>query len=457
VTEAGADTFPVMRRIWAPVLGLAMAVASVIPARTAPSAIPRGLPHHFAIGVAGEPDATGIYGWMPKTHIPFDYAYQYLAGGVNTGQGWQTWNTNATFPLSYARGAHRHGYISVFTYYMLRQSHGPCDSCPEAQVDLANLNSQSTMAALYRDFATLMRRLGPRTYGGVQGYGRTAIVHVEPDLSGYAQEAVLQPSQSCYGFCTGQGNDPALMKASVQSSGVKDVATYPNTYRGFSLAMVHLRDVYAPNVRLAFHVSDWTTGYDIGSQTQKVDAAAVGRKAGTFAARAGASSYDLVFNDVADRDAGYYQHVYGADVWWDRRNVQQPAFRRWERYIAAIHATTHRPVMVWQIPLGNQYFRTENDTDGHYQDNRAEYFFHHVGELVHSGVVALLFGAGNGGSTVNFDGKDDGVTNPSPTCNRDGTSGKAICASRVSRVADDDGGYLRMMAKAYYRHPMALP
>ena len=79
------------------------------------------------------------------------------------------------------------------------------------------------------------------------------------------------------------------------------------------------------------------------------------------------------------------------------------------------------------------------------------------GELVHAGVIALLFGAGNGGSTVNSDGKRDGVTNPAPTCNQDGTSGEQICATHVSHVADDDGGYLRMMATAYYRHPVALP
>jgi hypothetical protein len=418
-----------MRRIALPLALLAMLALPASAGTSAPS-IPKGLPRHFAIGLAGEPDSTGIYGWMPKSRIPFDYAYQYLAGGVNTGQGWQTWSPNATFPLAYARGAHRHGYIPVFTYYMLRQSHGPCDSCPEAEVDLANLNSTSTMAALFRDFATLMRRLGPRTFGGVQGYGRVAVVQVEPDLSGYAQQAVLQPSRSCYGFCTGQGNDPSLLQASVKSSGVRDVTSYANTYRGFSLAMSHLRDAYAPNVRLAFHVSDWATGYDIGSQTQRVDPTALGRKAGTFAALAGTSAYDLVFNDVTDRDAGYYQHVYGADVWWDRRNVQQPTFHRWERYVAAIHARTRRPVV--------------------------EYFFHHIGELVHSGVIGLLFGAGNGGSTVNFDGKHDGVTNPPATCNRDGTSGKQICASHASHVADDDGGYLRMVAKAYYTHPVAL-
>ena len=128
----------------------------------------------------------------------------------------------------------------------------------------------------------------------------------------------------------------------------------------------------------------------------------------------------------------------------------------WERYLHAIVATTHRKAFVWQIPLGNQYFRTENDTDGHYQDNRVRYFFHHVHELVRTGVIGLLFGAGNGGSTVNFDGKRDGVTNPEPTCNHDGTSGAKVCASHVSHVADDDGGYFRMMSRSYYRHPVAV-
>ena len=431
-----------------------LAVGIVVALATPASALPKGLPHHLGIGVSALPDASGLYGWMPKTKIRFDYAYQYLAAGVNTGQGWQTWNTKATFPLRYARGSHQHGYIPVFPYYMLLQSNGPCNACGEAERDLANLNSPSLMRTYYQDFAMLMKRLGPRTYGGVRGYGRTAIVHVEPDLSGYAQQAVLRPSL-CYGHCTGKGNDPALLRASVTSTGLKAVAGFNNTYRGFNLALLHLRDRYAPNVLLAFHVSNWTTGYDIGAQTNPANAAALGRKAGAFAAKSG--PYDLLFNDVADRDAGYYKYVVGQDhAFWDRRNKVLPNFHRWERYLGAVSERAHRRVIVWQIPLGNQYFRSENNTDGHYQDNRAEYFFHHVGELVHAGVIGLLFGAGNAGSTVNFDGKNDGVTNPAPVCTHDGTSGEQICSSHRSTVVDDDGGYLRMAAREYYRSPRAI-
>jgi len=109
--------------------------------------VPAGLPAHFGVGLAAHPDDSGIYGWMPNSGIPFDYAYQYLAAGVNTGQGWQTWNTSAQFPLWYAQGASSRGYIPVFPYYQLLQSNGPCNSCGEPQRDLANLSSASTMAS----------------------------------------------------------------------------------------------------------------------------------------------------------------------------------------------------------------------------------------------------------------------------------------------------------------------
>ena len=32
---------------------------------------------------------------------PFGLRYQYLAGGVNTGNGWATWNPDGTFVTNY--------------------------------------------------------------------------------------------------------------------------------------------------------------------------------------------------------------------------------------------------------------------------------------------------------------------------------------------------------------------
>jgi len=428
---------------------IAMRTTRTAHAASTPTTIPSGLPTHLGIGLAAHPDSSGIYGWMPDSHIPWDYAYQYLSGGVNTGSGWETWNGSGQFALYYAQGAASHNYIPVFSYYEMLQSNGSCGSCGEAQKDLSNLNNAGTMASYYQNFALLMKRLGSGTYDGIAGFGKTAIVHVEPDLSGYAEQSVLDNSK-CYGYCAGQGNNPALLHAAVASSGVSDVAGYPDTYQGFNQALLHLRDRYAPNVRLAFHVSTWATINDIGSSTDPtLDATALGQEAGSFAAQNGA--YDLIFNDVGDRDAGYYKYVYNnPHAWWDKLNVTFPNFHRWETYIGAVHSAAGKPIMIWQIPEGNQYFDTENNTNGHYQDNRAEYFFGHMDELAQAGVIGLLFGAGNGGSTVNADGMNDDVTNPASLCTSDGVSSGQVCNTNTSTVSDDDGGYLRMAGQQYY-------
>ena len=93
---------------------------------------------------------------MPTSTIPWDYAYQYLSGGVNTNSGWETWNSSGQFPLSYAQGAAAHNYIPVFPYYELLQSSGTCGSCGENQKDISNLNNAGLMNAYYANFALLM-------------------------------------------------------------------------------------------------------------------------------------------------------------------------------------------------------------------------------------------------------------------------------------------------------------
>jgi hypothetical protein len=239
---------------------------------------------------------------------------------------------------------------------------------------------------------------------------------------------------------------------------VADVAAFPNTYQGFIDAILHLRDLYAPNVALAFHVSNWTTLYDVGSYAgTDVDFSAQGTAAGTFAAASGVvtsapgvSTYDLVFNDVADNDAGK------TGIWWDRTNRTMPDFTRWESYVGAVHGVTGKGVVVWQVPIGNQWSDAENNTYGHYQDNRVEYFLGHPAELVSVGIVGLLFGAGNAGSTAQTDADDDGVTNPPSFCTGDGMGGGTICNDHPSSVADDDGGYLRTAAAQYYQEPTPL-
>ncbi|MBW3651864.1 MAG: hypothetical protein KY458_14960, partial [Actinobacteria bacterium] len=426
---------------------------------SAAAAAPEGvLRPHFAFGISAQPDATGLEGWVPESGVPFDYLYQYLAGGSNTGAGWQTWHPDATFPLAYARRAASLGAVPVFSYYQLLHSRGPCDGCGEAERDLANLDDPATMRSYFEDFTTLLRRLGPHASGGVQGYGGPAIVHVEPDLAGFALQGLLDRSR-CFGHCTGPGSDPSGLRAAVASTGLAQLAGLEDSFRGFNLALLRLRDLYAPNVALAFHISNWAALRDIGSERDPaIDPVALGRTVADFAARSGVtdpgpgrSTYDLLFNDVADHDAGYYKYVLGQDRFWDRLNASPLSFHRWERYLGTITRATGKPAFVWQVPLGNQRFRTMDNSPGHYQDNRAEYFFDNVEELRGAGIAAVLFGPGNPGNTTYHDARGDGVTNPAPRCTTDGTSAGQVCPTEASVVTDDDGGYLRMAATRYYR------
>jgi hypothetical protein len=439
-----------LQALWRLAMTLAVGLGVSIPGAHGASAQADALPRHFAFGVgAGLGDT-----WMPETGIPWDYRMQYLAGGVNTGSGWETWNEGGQFPLYYARESDQHGYIPVFPYYELLQSSGSCGNCDENKRDITNLNTQGLMSAYYANFALLMKRLGPGNYDNIQGFGKTALVDLEPDFTGgYAVQAVNK-NGVCFGFCTGQGNDPTLLKASVASSGFAEVVGYPDTYAGFVQAVAHLRDVYAPNVVLGLDVSQWASGNDIGLDTNpNVDAQALGQQVGAFLNSAG--PHDILFNDPLDRDAGQYKALYRQNRWWDRLNVTYPNFHRWEQFLqGAGSADGGKSVVLWQVPVGNQYFDAENNSDHHYQDNRAEYIFGNVPELIQSGIVGAIFASGNAGNTTYTDASGDGVTNPPSFCTTDGVSSGQICNNHTSTVSDDDGGFIRMSAQSYYQSPV---
>jgi len=94
-----------------------------------------------------------------------------------------------------------------------------------------------------------------------------------------------------------------------------------------------------------------------------------------------------------------------------------------------------------------------NNTWHHYQDNKVEWLFEEAGRAnlsayARAGVIAFLFGPAVDGATCACDAAGDGVTNP-PSI---GTN------TRASLNADDDGGYFRERAAAYYvTGAMALP
>lgn len=370
----------------------------------------------------------------------YAFRYQYLTGGVNTGKGWETWQApRGQFATSYMQESDQHGYIPAFVYYELCLSNGPyfSDYCGGHNIeqDTENLADAATMNAYYANWVLMLQEIG--------SFGKPVLVIVEPDLWGFLQNA-------------SHGTDNAAdIPASVSSSGFADAAGFPNTAQGFAWALLHMRDKYAPNAILALHASTWASGNDIAVSTSPdLDVAGMARSEANFLKSAGlvgnpegVSSFDLISSDVADFDSGQP----GGRSWWDRYNKTFPNFARYLTFIGDISRFTGRRVVMWQVPMGNQYFDTMNNTPGHYQDNRAEYILNNVPSFVNAGVIAVLFGPGNGG-TMNIDAMHDGVTNPAPIstfeCN--------YCNTHVSVYPDDDGGYLRIFVGMYMRNPVPI-
>ncbi|HEU4978337.1 MAG TPA: hypothetical protein VFT42_05540 [Solirubrobacteraceae bacterium] len=338
---------------------------------TLAAALPGGWPHSFQIGVTDGPGgARGV------ASLGMRFRYAYLAGGVNTGHGWATWNPGGAYASMYADESRRAHVIPVFSYYMLLQSE-PAGGGSEAARDLSNIRDRATMRAYYRDFALLMRRLAGRGL---------VVVQVEPDLWGYLEQAGAR-----------------------------------RTAAGFAHRLIAIRDRLARNVRLAYHLSVWGTREDpIFTRPSLAHMRALGRRSAAFY-RSLHARFDLAFEDVLDRDAGFYR-VIGGDGgahWW-----QPGDFTRHVAYLRAFHRATRLGLVEWQVPLGNT---TLPDTWGRFRDDHVQWLLgpdgaRHRREMRAAGVVAVLFGGGADGTTS----------------------------------AQTDGGLFYRLARAYERRPLPL-
>jgi hypothetical protein len=374
----------------AALITLALA-GSAAPASKLPP-LPPKWPRTLQIGVADDPGGAAAL----RKVAPFGFRYQYLAGGVNTGSGWSTWNPNGTFASMYVAESWAHGELPMLTYYMLLQSK-PAGG-DEAHADLANLRTAATMSAYWDDVRLLFQR--------VKG-AKPVVVHVEPDLWGYLEQA-----------------------------GETTLAS------SFAQRWIGLRDELAPNVILAYHMSGWGTKHDIVYEDPPD--ATVRAYAAQSAAfyRTLHAKFDIAFEDFSDRDAGFYTKINGNPNTW-----MKPAdFRRHMLYAQTFVRLAGVRMVAWQIPLGNTVMRAMNNTWDHFQDNRVQWL---LGNGTHArlrayaaaGFAGLLFGRGADGATCSCDAAKDGVTNPAPVGGN----------TRSSLSADDDGGYFKAQVRSYYR------
>jgi hypothetical protein len=372
------------------VLALA-GVAGAAPAAKLPP-LPAHWPRTLQIGSADDPGGAAAL----RRVAPFGFRYQYLAGGVNTGQGWSTWNPDGSFASMYVQDSWSHGVLPVLSYYMLLQSKpGGGD---ESHADLGNLANAQTMAAYWDDVRLLFKR--------VHGT-RPVVVHVEPDLWGYLEQA----------------NATALAAS-------------------FAQQWVTLRNQLAPNVILAYHMSGWGTKHDIAYEDPP-DATVR-----AYAAQSAAfylslhAKFDVAFEDFSDRDAGFYVKInHNQNTWFTPAD-----FHRHMLYAQTFGRLAGLRIVAWQIPLGNTVMRAMDNQWDHFQDNRVQWLLGpqshaHLRAYAAAGFVGFLFGRGADGATCACDAAKDGITNPAPVNGN----------TRASLTADDDGGYFKAQARAYYR------
>jgi hypothetical protein len=335
---------------------------------------------------------------------PFDLRYVYISGGLfdgtapcascatsctakgttcaNSGPGCAWWgcyqydqDPPGEYVRSFVTAAKKAAQIPMFTYYeilqALSQTEPPNTNVEGADEVTMGATNTSLMKRYFADWHFLLQQIGTAR----------AIVHIEPDFWGYAEQ---------------HGPDPTKEPAAVASAS-SDCTGMPNTIAGMGQCMIATAHKLAPNVLVGLHASAWSTNMDVGTNTDpKLDVAGQAKATAAFLAACGESSADLVIVEASDRDAGYYQSM-GKNTFWDITNATLPDFHQDFAWVTALTEALGKPALYWQIPLGNA---NQNNTTNHWKDNRVDYFFAHPQELAAAHAIGAAFGAGKGDQTL---------------------------------------------------------
>ncbi len=324
----------------------------------------------------------------PFMAAPFDIRYRYLAGEVpapgtcascasgcsiggtscaNSGPGcawWGCWQYDVPPPGRYVadfvtatRAAHA---IPMISYYVWFSVAGNVEGAPE----IAALTDGTRTRRYLADWRFLCNTLRATDTGPV-------ILHVEPDLWGYAEQV---------------NQDPSMIPAAVSAAGLSECAGLPDTVAGFARCMLAIARADAPAALVAFHASAWGAGDDALYTTNAgFDVNAHADRTAAFMRALGAADGDLVVIEMSDRDAGFNHH------WFDATNATVPNYTRALAWQSRLGTDLGLATLYWQVPYGHTGLP---DICDRYQDNRVEYFFAHPGEFAAAGTLGIAFGAG---------------------------------------------------------------
>jgi hypothetical protein len=347
---------------------------------TAAGSIPAGLPSHMEVGLFENEGAS----WMKGSGVPWDVRYAYFTYGWANNWGYGA--HDGSWGLGFLDESSASGYLPAVQYYCMNGEAGG----GEAQF-LTKAQNATTMAEYFGDFKLLMQQ--------VKAFGKPTMILMEADGFGFLQQQ------------TG-GNSSTY--AAVAASGLPELAGLPNTVAGWGQAFLQLRkSVGATNAIMGIHVSAWASGEDVAyfSVTDplqpQVDKVYSFLAPFGLAANATGATYDFLVGDPLDRDSDYYALVDNQSRWWDASDtasVNSESFNRYASWLSLWNAKAGKRWVLWQIPIGNSnaldVCNAGQPRQG-YKDNRPEYFFgaesaQHLASWAQDGVIALLFGAGEG-------------------------------------------------------------
>ena len=352
--------------------GVTAETESAIAATSAERAVAAklGLPPRFAIGLGNDPEGNdanraSAYSLGPKV----DIHYTYLSGLPGEG-GWTDWNAPTGEYLSmHARAAKSRGIVPMFTLYQ---------AAAWGENNLSAFDDVTFMTQYWRGVRTMFERLG--------ALGSPSIVHIEPDLWGYAQQ---------------RGDDPALVPMKVGAI-VPECGDLPANVAGFGKCTVRLGRMLSPKSVIGLSASKFGA-FDVKGNADPARVA-------SYLNRVGGAEADIVVVETLDRDAGCFEAATDPNckrsgaVYWDETNVRLPNFRDHLAWAKVIRTVTGKPLLWWQLPLGVPS-DSPGGGSGRYRDNRVRYIFSHGWEFAEAGGIGAVFGTGAGNqTTVNTDG-----------------------------------------------------
>jgi hypothetical protein len=342
-----------------------------------------GKPARLLVGLGGQGNNNAISAIESQALKP-DIYERYL---VNAGGGdWTTWNSPAgAYVGIVASAADQIGAVPMFTLYQMATN---------GDGNLSGLTNRTFMNRYWSNVRLM--------YKEIAAYGKPALVNLEPDFWGYAEQQ--------------SGGNPSKLAASVTSN--PDCATLPNNIVGIAGCLVKMARQYAPKAYVGFPPSEWGAS---GNLT-----AVVG-----FMNALGAQRADFIVVETLDRDAGCFevrpQPAYcmrsGAAWYWDESNQTTPNFTQHLSNVQKYHSGIgNLPIIWWQTPMGVPS-GTRGGSTYHFRDDRENYFLTHPSQLTAVGGLGVVFSAGENHQTTIL----------------------------------TDGGQFQSLDNAYLRAPAALP